>query len=383
MLVVAAVCLASVLPATFAVAQSGPPPILKSHEVNADRSVTFRYYGPGAKTVGLSLDINAKPVPMTKDDHGIWSVTTPVLPPEIYGYSFVVDNYTLLDPANTDARANYVYYGSQVLVPGTPPQPWELTDIPHGTLTHVTFTTHVAQHLPANQSAYMVYTPPGYDEHRKGGYPVLYLLHGWSDNENAWTRVGGAQYIMDTLIHEGKAKPMIVVMTLGYGDLNFVTSGWDVWQDPGKIIPNTNLFGQELLTEVMPAVEKDYNVAKGRENHAIIGLSMGGLESLVIGLNHTDTFAYVGGMSAAIHNTDPNKALPAFAAPDAATKANLKLLWVACGTEDGLITPNRKFVAWAKAKGLNPVAVETPGQHIWEVWRDNLVHFAPLLFQSH
>jgi enterochelin esterase family protein len=373
---------ALVLAASILSAAQGPPrKPFKSHEVHADGSITFRYLAPAAKSVGVALDIYAKPLPMVAGEGGIWSVTTPPLAPEFYGYDLQVDGLTQLDPLNQDVRFNYQYLANQVMVPAHPAAPWELTDIPHGRLDHVRFTTHIAKNLPNNQSGYMVYTPPGYDEHRKGGYPVLYLLHGWSDDETGWTAIGRAEYILDTLIQQHKAVPMIVVMPLGYGDLDFVTHGFDVWNDPAKIVPNTRLFGEELLTEIMPAVEHAYNVAKGRENHAIIGLSMGGLESLTIGLNHTDTFAYVGGMSAAIHNTDPDKALPGYAQPDAAKLANLKLLWVACGTEDGLIEPNRRFVAWAKAKGLNPVDVETPGLHVWEVWRDNLLHFAPLLFQ--
>jgi enterochelin esterase family protein len=381
-LVFAAVLLAP-LSATFTFSQAPKAQPIQSHQVNADGSVTFRFLGPTAKSAAVALDIYAKPLAMTLGEGGVWSVTTPPLKPEFYGYHLVVDGYNQLDPINPDVRQNFAFGDNQVMVPGHPAEPWELTAVPHGRVDLVRFTTHVAQHLPENQSGYVVYTPPGYDEHRKGGYPILYLLHGWSDNETGWSAVGHAEYILDNLIQERKAVPMIVVMPLGYGDLDFVTHGFDVWQNPAKIVSNTKLFGDELLTEVMPAVERSYNVAKGRENHAIIGLSMGGLESLTIGLNHTDTFAYVGGMSAAVHNTDPDKAMPGYAQPSAAKLANLKLLWVACGTEDGLIEPNRRFVAWAKAKGLNPVAVETPGLHVWEVWRDNLVHFAPLLFQSH
>jgi enterochelin esterase family protein len=363
-------------------AQAPAPPPLQTHEVHPNGSITFRTIAPGARSVGVALDIYAKPLAMTQGENGVWSITTVPLKPEFYGYNLSVDGKTMLDPLNPDVRFNYQYLANQVLVPGQPSAPWELTAIPHGRLDHVRFTTHVAKHLPNDQSAYMVYTPPGYDEHRKGGYPVLYLLHGWSDNETGWTEIGRAEYILDTLIAEHKAVPMIVVMPLGYGDLDFVTHDFAVWGDHAKVMENVRLFEQSLLTEVMPAVEQVYDVAKGRESRAIVGLSMGGLESLTIGLNHTDKFAYVGGMSSAIHDQSFDTMLPALAAPDAAKKADLKLLWVACGTEDGLITPNRAFVAWAKAKGLKPVAVETPGLHIWTVWRDNLVAFAPLLFKG-
>ena len=362
---------------TAVFAQAPAPPPLNSHQLNPDNTITFRYRGPGAKSVAVSLDLYAKPLPMAQDDSGVWFTTTPPLAPEYYGYTFIVDGVSQLDPLNGDVRFNYVNPADQVMVPAHPASPWELTAIPHGRVDHIRFTTHIAKNLPDNQSAYEVYTPPGYDQHRKGGYPVLYLLHGWSDNETGWTEIAHAPFILDALIHEGKAVPMIVVMPLGYGDLDFVTHGFSVWQDPAKIADNVRLYSDELLTEVVPAVERDYNVAKGRENHAIAGLSMGGLESLSIGLKNPDTFAYVVGMSSAIHNTPFDTLLPA----DLAKAPKPTLLWVACGTDDHLLAPNRAFIAFAKAKGFNPVAVETPGLHIWEVWRDNLIHVAPLLFQ--
>jgi enterochelin esterase-like enzyme len=369
---------ALVAPTTFA--QSGPGKLpLNSHEVHSDGSITFHYLNAGAKEVAVGLDIYAKPLAMTHGDGDVWSVTTPPLPPEIYGYNFTVDGVEQMDPLNNNVNFNYAFLGNKVLVPGPTPMPWELTSIPHGRTDHHVFTSHVAKNLPEDQSAYVVYTPPGYDAKKSGGYPVLYLLHGWSDIEIAWDEVAHANYILDSLIHSGKAVPMIVVMPLGYGDLRFVQDGWGVWQQPAKVIENTALFSQELLTEVMPAVNSEYNTAKGRDNTAIAGLSMGGLESLSTGLNNLQTFGWVVGMSSAIIGGDFDKMLPGI---QTASAPKPRLLWVACGTEDRLITANRAFVAWAKEKNLNPVAVETPGLHTWEVWRDNLVHVAPLLFKK-
>ena len=281
------------------------------------------------------------------------------------------------DPLNPEIRPNLVSLSSDILVPATPAAPWELTAIPHGRVDHHTFTTHIAQHLPQNQSAYVVYTPPGYDPRRKGGYPVLYLLHGWSDAEVGWTAVGQADLLFDRMLADGQVVPMVVVMPLGYGDFDFVT-GQGVWNDPAKVNGNTDLYSRMVLGEVMPAVEAEYNIAKGRENHAIAGLSMGGLESLTLGLQHPDVFAWVGGFSSAIHANSFETQFPTLDAK----KANLRLLWVACGTEDGLITPNRAFVTWAKSKSLPITPIETPGQHTWLVWRDNLLHIAPLLFKG-
>lgn len=359
-------------------AQTPAPKPFLSHQVNADHTLTFRMLAPTAKSLSVSIDAFPKPLPMERDENGVWSVTTPVLPPEYYGYSFNLDGHTILDPLNSHVRPSLTSGTDVILVPGTPPAPWELAAIPHGAVTQHVYTTHAAINLPAGQESYVVYTPPGYDARKKGGYPVLYLLHGWSDDQSGWTAVGHANDIMDSLIDSGKAVPMIVVMPLGYGDYDFVTHGSGVWHDKAKVDANTASFTAMLTGEIMPAVEHEYNVAAGRDNRAIIGLSMGGLESLSIGLTHTADFAWVGGMSAAIQNDDFDQ-LTGGLAP---AKANLRLMWVACGTGDGLIRPNRAFIAAAKAKGLPVTAIETPGAHTWLVWRDNLLHFAPLLFKS-
>jgi enterochelin esterase family protein len=204
---------------------------------------------------------------------------------------------------------------------------------------------------------------------------VLYLLHGWSDTAGGWSSIGQANYILDNLIAAGKAKPMIVVMPLGYGEMSFVYDGWGEWNKFADIDRNTNLFQESLLTEVMPRVNAEYNVATGRENTAIAGLSMGGLEALSVGLKHTGMFAYVGGFSAAVHMLQPTN----LSGLNPKT-ADLKELWISCGTEDGLIAANRKLSAYLKGEGLAVQEVETPGMHTWMVWRDNLVNFLPLLF---
>jgi enterochelin esterase family protein len=377
------VALALLLCSAAALAQTPKqkPVAIQSHEVNPDSTITFRYKAPTAAKVMLSIDAFPKSLPMTRDESGIWSVTTPVLPPEFYQYSFYEDGMLRTDPLNPVFVRNLITPGSVALLPGTPSGPWELSDVPHGRVDHHLYTTHIAKNLPGNQEPYIVYTPPGYDPKHKGGYPVLYLLHGWSDTEYAWTEGGRADAILDRLLADGKVVPMIVVMPMGYGDFDFVTHDFKVWHEPTKVSDNVDLYSQMLLTEIMPSVEREYDIAPGRTNHAIAGLSMGGLESLTIGLNHADQFAWVGGMSAAVFGADDamfERDLPGLDAK----KANLKLLWVACGKTDGLITGNRQFIAWTRTKGFDPVAVETPGAHTWLTWRDNLVTLAPLLFKK-
>ena len=322
----------------------------------------------------MSSDVSLQQLPMTVDEHGLWSVTTAPLVPELYGYTFVVDGVRMLDPLNGEVHANFTDLYSDILVPGTPPAPWELTDIPHGDVTTHRFTTHIGIHYPENQTAYVVYTPPGYDAKRKVGYPVLYLLHGYTDSEEGWTETGRANLMLDWMLAEGKIVPMIVVMPRGYGDFDVVRNG---------TVPNpmsgTNIghFVDTLTKEVVPSVERDYNVAKGREHRAVAGLSMGGLEAVAAGLVYPEMFAWVGGMSSALPGKDFDTR---FGAVDAG-KANLRLLWIACGTDDSLIRQNRAFAAWAKIKGYPVTAVETPGAHVFPVWRDDLLALAPLLFR--
>jgi enterochelin esterase-like enzyme len=353
------------------------PENFRSTVVHADHSVTFSYKDGAAAKVTLALEGVAKPMPMVKDEAGVWTLTTQTLAPEIYGYHFEADGDTRLDPGNPHMTVNLVNVSNMLFVPGDSPQPWEPTDVPHGALDHYIYTSATVLGLPAHQSAYVVYTPPGYDAKAEKPYPVLYLLHGWSDSELGWTAVGRANLIMDNLLAEGKIKPMVVVMPLGYGDISFIR-GHNVWDDPATIDHNTNLFAQALLTEVLPRVEAEYRVSKDRNDRAIAGLSMGGLESLQVGLTHTGQFAWIGGFSSAVHNLEYVTQLASLD-PKA---ANLRLLWVACGTEDHLIEPNRKFIAFLKTKDMPVTQIETPGLHSWLVWRDNLIHFAPLLFQG-
>jgi enterochelin esterase-like enzyme len=354
-----------------------PPAPLRSTEIHGDHSVTFSYKDVTATNVTLALDGVDKPIAMEKGETGIWTVTTQPLAPEIYGYHFEANGDRRLDPNNPRTTINLVAISNLITVPGATPQPWEDMNVPHGILHRHIYTTSTVLGLPDNQSGYFVYTPPGYDGKAKQPYPVLYLLHGWSDSESGWSVVGRANLILDNLLAAGKIKPMVVVMPLGYGDLAFLRTH-DVWEDPAAIDHNTDLFTQALLTEVLPRVESEYRVSKDRNDRAIAGLSMGGLESLEVGLTHTGQFAWIGGFSSAVHNLEYTKVL---ASLDPGT-TNLRLLWIACGTEDNLIRPNRKLVDFLKAKNMPVTQIETPGLHTWLVWRDNLVHFAPLLFQQ-
>jgi enterochelin esterase-like enzyme len=369
-LVALAIFLAPLLPAQVL-------PDFPSTHINSDRSITFRYRDPGASAVLCSIENVAKPLAMSKNAEGVWTITSAPLPPGIYRYHFEINGISYLDPANPVISNSLMRPANMVTVPGDGPQLWDATEVPHGTVHHHTYTSSIVQGLPGNQSDYYVYTPPGYDPAGKP-YPVLYLLHGWTDSAYGWLYNGRANLILDNLLAQGKIKPMIVVMPLGYGDMAFIHSPIDVWRDPPSIDHNTELYTKAFLNEVMPRVNAAYKISTDRKDHAIAGLSMGGLEAVTIGLGHTDYFANVVGLSAAVQKLDFQKQ---FAGLDA-KRANLRVLWIACGTEDGLISPNRKLVAFLKEKNMRVTPIEIPGLHTWLVWRDNLIHFAPLLFQG-
>jgi len=358
-------------------AQTPPPPQppapIVSPEVHSDGSVTFRFRDPNAAEVKLGRE-GAEHLPMQKDDQGVWSVTTPPLSPDYYGYAFIADGVRLLDPSNHDLVPNLLSPGNAVHVPGPLSLPWEVNDVPHGVIHHHFYKSAVAE----DDRDYYVYTPPNYDPAGTQSYPVLYLLHGYSDDASGWTAVGHANVILDNLIAQGKAKPMIVVMPLGYGTMKFVELGWNAWSHTELRDINFRKFSEALLTEVMPRVESEYRIKKDRNARAIAGLSMGGSESLLTGLNNLDQFAWVGAFSSGGIPEEFQKDFPSL---DAKANQQLRLLWIACGTEDHLIAVNRNLREWLKTKGVKATEIETPGMHTWMVWRRNLSEFAPLLFR--
>ncbi len=348
------------------------PLSLDTPEVHSDNSVTFRFLAPNAQEVKLNRE-GTESLPMQKDDKGVWSVNTAPLPPDYYGYSIVVDGVRTIDPFNHLLKPNLLSTESMVHIQGSPSLPWELNDVPHGEVHHHFYRSAVAD----DQRDYYVYTPPGYDPAGKTTYPVLYLLHGYSDDASGWTAVGRANIILDNLIAHGKAKPMIVVMPLGYGTMEMIRIGWGVWDHHDVRDQNFSKFREALLTEVMPKVENEYRIAKDRNSRAIAGLSMGGSESLLTGLNNLDKFAWIGAFSSGGIPDEFEKDFPGL---DAKANQQIRLLWIACGTEDRLITVNRNLREWLKTKGVQHTDIETPGMHTWMVWRRNLSEFVPLLF---
>jgi enterochelin esterase family protein len=312
---------------------------------------------------------------MQKDEQGVWSVTTDPLEPDFYGYSFEADGVRLIDPSNHLMKPNLLNTQSVVHVPGPASLPWEINDVPHGTIHHHFYRSGIV----GDDRDFYVYTPPAYNPKAKRLYPTLYLLHGFSDDASAWTAVGRAHVILDNLIAQGKAKSMIVVMPLGYGAPEIVSQGFGAFRDASLRQRNFQRFREALLNEVIPQVEGTYRVAKDRRSRAVAGLSMGGAESLLTGLNTLDRFARIGAFSSGGLSQDFKTDFPTL---DSQANRQLRLLWIACGTEDHLIDVNRKLRDWLKSKGIQHTDIETPGAHTWMVWRRNLASFASLLFQK-
>jgi len=350
-----------------------PPPPLVSPEVHADKSVTFRFRGPNDKEVAVYVEGAAKPLPMQKDDQGVWSVTTAPLAPDYYWYTIIVGGVWLGDPFNHNEVPNLLVKANILHVPGPASLSWETGVVPQGEIHHHFYRSEVM-----GDQDFFVYTPPGYDPRGKQKYPVLYLLHGFGYDAQSWTVVGRANVILDNLIAQGKAKPMLVVMPLGYGSPEFLAGGLEALRDRSLADLNYDKFREALLTEVIPRIEASYLVNKDRNSRAIAGLSMGAFESLLTGLNTLDKFAWIGSFSSGGIAEESDKKFPAL---NSKTTAQLRLLWIACGTDDDSIAYNRAFRAWLASKNIKHVDIETPGAHTWMVWRRNLAEFTSLLFR--
>lgn len=349
---------------------------LKSPEITADGTTTFRCHAPNAKTVLLIMD-DGKTRPMLKDSAGTWTFKEN-LSPDIYRYTFAVDGAVMPDPNNPLIKPLFRRALGQSLahVPGPKTLSWELNDVPHGQMVQHFYKSGIV----GDQRDIRVYTPPGYNPARKEPYPVLYLFHGITDETSAWSTAGRENVILDNLIAEGKAKPMIIVNTLGYGAPEMLDPGTGAYTKEG-LQKNEELFVSSFLKEVIPMVEGLYNTKSDKKYRAVAGLSMGGGQSLDVGLNNPNLFTYVGGFSAAVILLNPDYNL-AFPKLDASINKKLKLIWIAIGKDDFLIESNRKYKAWLDSKQIKFSYKETDGVHSYNVWRRYLTDFSQLIFKD-
>jgi enterochelin esterase family protein len=330
-----------------------------SPQVNDDHTLTLRLQASAAATVTVSGDFGD--LAMTKDAQGLWSVTTAPLEPAIYRYSFVVDGVSMADPNNPDVKS---VTESLVTVPGTPPMPWELRDVPHGHVTQVLYQSQVFE----AQRRYYVYTPPGFEK-STGKLPVLYLLHGYTDNESTWTATGKANLIADNLLAGGKIKPMLIVMPYGQLDSRVPI---DRALDPDFQYK----YERQILTEIIPSVESTFHAVSDAKHRAIAGLSMGGFQAAVIGLNHPETFSTVAMWSSAFFG-DPAVLLGRLAAAPDRLKHSFLYVHVAVGLQDSLLPRSDVIDQFLTSENITHQYTPTPGVHNWLVWRSYLADFLP------
>ena len=376
------VFLSSVL-APYAAAQpparpATPNDTLVSPEALAGNRVAFRIYAPKADAVTLRGDFMEGPGAMNleKDASGVWSAIAGPLVPDFYSYSFNVDGVKTIDPKNALVKQGIGSLDNMFHVPGDEAAFEDNKPVPHGEIRMVWYRSST---LDAMRRMH-VYTPPGYD----GGsarYPVFYLLHGGGDEDSGWSSIGRAGFIIDNLLAGNKAKPMIVVMPNGSMPRPPNTPPGP---GPGAALAQEK-FASELVKDVIPYVEKHYRALAGGANRALAGLSMGGGQTLRVGLTNPDLFAYLGVWSAGVNprtNPDFEKRSAAFLENPEKTNKSVKLFWIGVGANDTLANAGSKhLVELLKQRGIRHEYHESPGGHTWINWRRYLNDFALRLFR--
>ncbi len=336
-----------------------------SPDINSKHRVTFRLLAPSATQVGLQAQFLQEIRPMTKDSKGIWHVTLGPVKPDIYEYTFIVDGLQIVDPSNSWLKVWLSSSKNLVEIPGDEPMFYEERQVPHGTV-HI--HKYQSKSLGVPRRLYL-YTPPGYETNRDTKYPVLYLFHGFGDSEDAWTGIGRANLIMDNLIANNKAKPFIIVMPYGH-----TPSSPPVMRSIGKY----DAYEKDLIEDIIPYVQNCYRVSSEQKDRAVAGLSMGGGQSLTIGLGNLDLFGWVGAFSSAI--PEEPKLGKLLAEPESINE-KLELLWIGCGRQGFLFEANQKFIERLRADKIEHTNHFTEGAHEWRVWRNYLNELAPLLFK--
>lgn len=346
-------------------------PVIVSPQVNEDNTVVFRYFAPGAKDVKLNVQFERNLVPMTKDAEGVWSVKLGPVEPDMYPYFFIVDGVQVADPLNQDIFPNEGFKSSIVEITGSSPQVHTIRNVPHGTLSYRYYHSDELGMRPV-----LIYTPPGYEENPDTRYPVLYLLHGTTDTEETWTKVGRANIILDNLIDQGKAVPMIIVMPYGraYPVVSKSSGSLRTWE-------NLQEFKKDFLNNLMPFVESNYRTKEDKDSRAIAGFSGGGGEALYLGLNNQNLFSWVAGFAPGMmkEEFDRNNA-GAFADPEQ-TNRNLKLFWIGVGNEDFTYNVVKEYLAVLDEKKIKYESFISGGGHTWMNCKLYLSMIAQKLFK--
>jgi enterochelin esterase-like enzyme len=366
------------------------PPRIVSPEILPDNKVTFRIYAKDASKITVSGEwqqgYNAAEN-LQKNDTGLFTLTVGPLKPELYGYTFTVDGVSTIDPNNVQVRRDGTRYASFFIVPGPESDLYfQKNGVPHGNVSKVWYNSPV---LGMDRRVY-IYTPAGY-ETGKEKYPVFYLLHGAGGDEDAWTNMGRAAQIMDNLIAQGKARPMIVVMT--NGNANQIGAQNEITNPPveGDMMAAyqklAGKFEAHLVKDLVPFIEKNYRVIPNKENRAIAGLSMGGGHTQTITNDNPGMFNYIGVFSMGIMNFGPQTQDAAKIEQERDTKiealkkSGYKLYWIGCGKDDFVYQSVINLRNTLDKHGFKYVYRESTGGHTWANWRIYLSEFAPQLFK--
>ncbi|MDD6016124.1 MAG: alpha/beta hydrolase-fold protein [Prevotellaceae bacterium] len=364
--------------------QLGQRSRVQSPVVNADGTVTFNFYSPSAQRVSVSGDfdeIRNQRLEMTKQENGVWTVTTKALNPELYSYSLSVDGQRFVDPANSYVNRDISTLSNIFIVTKSNDDKghlYSVNDVPHGTLSRVWYDSPTL----GQQRRMTVYLPAAYDG--KKAFPVMYLLHGHGGDETAWGDLGRASQIMDNLIAEGKCVPMIVVMPNGNPTCN-AAPGW--WHE-GMYTPDGNAFNQrgakasmeESFMDIVNYVDSYYKTIKKRSGRAVTGLSMGGGHTFGISRLYPETFDYYGLQSAAARVQQNDAKFNEQMSRLFSSKP--KLFWIAIGKEDFLIQQNNGLRQYLDEHKYPYEYYENDGGHIWRNWRIYLTMFAQKIFRD-
>ena len=359
-----------------------------SPQINSDNTVTFRLMAPNAKEVKLQGDWMpsegwvTKLQDLQKDENGVWTFTTQVLPSDLYSYTFIVDGLKVIDPNNVYQVRDVATVMNIFLIEGGLGDLYKVQDVPHGTVARRWYDSPKLD----SPRRITIYTPAGY-EAGKDKYPVFYLLHGMGGDEEAWMALGRASQILDNLIAQGKAKPMIVVMTNGHTS-NTAAPGESSkgFYKPDMRTPD--IFSGDMeanFGDVIKFVESNYRVKADKQNRAIAGLSMGGFHSLYISANYPNTFDYIGLFSPAIL-PPANAASPIYIDLDVKLKTQqdngYSLYWIGIGKTDFLFQNVVDYRSKLDSMKFKYQYRESEGGHTWANWRLYLSEFTPMLFQK-
>lgn len=355
---------------TFGIAQDSKVPIYTSPIVNQDRTVLFNIYAPKAREINLIGSIQEENIPLIKDENGLWSVTIGPLQPEIYHYQFNVDGAIIMDTKN---QSPYPWLDgkSELIVPGSPRLLHELTNVPHGSLhNHLYFSKTTGK-----SNSVRVYTPPNYNPNDDKKYPIIFLLHGFGEKVSFWSDFGKINLITDNLIAQNDIVSPIIVMPNGdpleAEYYKFFTADIDgnKW-----MIKNKNVLEKDLINDLLPFLEKNYQIKKGPNSTAICGSSMGGIQAVLLGLDNLDTFGWVIGLSTSLEVPMSIKNLEAI--------NSLNLFQLNIGKQDiwGFNQSN-KVHDWFVENNVKHEYIINDGGHDWDIWRKDMISLLPQLFR--